>query len=203
MTIFHLRSKQWSEKYWQGIGVLAVVLFVHATGTAQTRSSSLKLTATLSETVTLSTPPNYTHSDGNIAIVSSGSNTLQITASGDDTQFPIIRLPLVVRSNTSFKITAAFESQTVELAELSVIDPRASGTLVNPQVVNALEVRSLLDPDVSRPLVVLSGPRVSLGGSLISPKNALQLTLLIRFKGHPIDDWLVHLTLVSSPESQL
>jgi hypothetical protein len=94
--------------------------------------------------------------------------------SGDD---PVIRVPLLVRSNTSFKISALFESTT---AEVKVTDVHANGTLVSPNAVKRLIVPPKFDRDLSQPLLVASGPRVSLGGTLDSPSNALEITLLIR-----------------------
>jgi hypothetical protein len=131
---------------------------------------SVTLKATVSETVTLSTPES----------IGNNGNTVRITLPISDS--PVIRVPLIVRSNIGFKITAQVESQTAVLSELSVADVRATGRLVSPQIVNALQVKQQLDPDVSQPLFVVSGPRVSLGGTLNSPGNAVQITVLIRLK---------------------
>ena len=147
--------------------LLAVVFFVPASIAAQTAT----LTGTVSETVALS--------------------VTRITLSGDD---PVIRVPFLVRSNSSFKISAVFESQTAELVELSVVDVHATGNLVSPQVVNAVDKRREGD-------VVLSGPRISVGGTLNSPNNALQVTLLIRVKPQSVSGWMGHLRLVGTAGS--
>jgi len=99
---------------------------------------------------------------------------------------------LLVRSNSNFKISAVFESQTAELGEVSVVDVHATGSLVSPQVVNTVDTRREGD-------VVLRGPRISLGGTLNSPNNALQVTLLIRVKPQSVSGWMGHLTLLGSP----
>ena len=182
--------------------LIAVVLLVCATAGAQTRGASVNLTGTVSETIALSTLPNLNQRNLGVQVVNSGGNTLRITLSGRDTPSPVIRVPLLVRSNIGFKVSATFESQTAELAELSVIDIHATGTLVSPHLANSLHVTPLMNRDVSQPLLILTGPRVSLGGTLASPNNALQLTLLIRLQAPP-RDWLVHLTLVGSPESRV
>ena len=161
--------------------LVAVVVLVPAGVKAQ---SSVTMKATVSETVALSVLPNWT--DANV--VSSG-NTVRITLSGTDT--PVIRVPLIVRSNTSFGISAAVESKTAELVDLSVVGVHATGSLVSPAVIRALEISPQLDS-------LLSGPRISLGGTLDSPNNGLQVTLLIRMKPQPGRDWLVHLTLVGT-----
>lgn len=175
--------------------LLAVGLFVPAGVKAQT---SVTLNATVSETVVLSVASNSI-ADG--VVSSSSGSTVRITLSGAAS--PIIRVPLLVRSNSGFKISATFESQTTELSELSVVDVRVTGMLTSPQVTSALQVEPQLDPDTSQPLFVVSGPRVSLGGSLNSPSNALEITLLIRLKPEPTRDSLVHLTFAATPVSPI
>ena len=147
--------------------LMAVVFLVPASVAAQT----VTVSGSVSETVALSVS--------------------RITLSGDDAQPSVIRVPLLVRSNSSFKISAVFESQTAELIELSVVDVHATGNLVSPQVVNAVDKRREGD-------VVLSGPRISLGGTLNSPNNALQVTLLIRVKPLTVSGWMGHLTLAGT-----
>jgi hypothetical protein len=177
--------------------LLALVFLACVRVDAQT--GRVTLTATVSPTVALSVPRDFTQP--NLQVVSSLGNTVRITLAGDDDQPAVVRVPLLVRSNSSFKVLAEFESKTALLAELSTTDARATGALVAPQLVNDVNVRPQLDVDVSRPLLVLSGPRVSLGGTLASPNNALQVTLLIRLQPHQTHDWLVHLTLVARAES--
>ena len=153
--------------------LIAVVVLVPAGVKAQ---SSVTVKATVSEVVTLSTPDSL-----------STGNTVRVTLAPTDAS--VIRVPLLVRSNTGFKINAVFESEEVELSELSVADVRATGRLVSPQAVNAVHVEPQLDPNMSQPLFVVSGPRVSLGGTLNSSNNALQITVLIRLKeptSHPV-----------------
>lgn len=148
--------------------LIAVVFLAPASSAAQTAT----LTGTVSETVTLS--------------------VTRITLSGDDAHPSVIRVPLLVRSNSSFKISAVFESQTAELSGLSVVDVHATGSLVSPQAVNTVDKKREGD-------VVLRGPRISLGGTLNSPNNALQVTLLIRVKPQTLSGWTGHLTLAGSP----
>lgn len=172
------------------LALIAVIVFSCVGVKAQ---SSVRLRAAVSETVALSVSPTFTQS--NLDVVSSG-NTVRITVSGDDTS-SVIRVPLLVRSNSGFNISAQFESQTAELDQISVINAQATGSLVSPQVVNALDVRQ----DVSRPLLVITGPRVSLGGTLTSPNNALEITVLIRLKPQPGRAWLAHLSFVATAGS--
>jgi hypothetical protein len=157
------------------------------------QTGSVTLQGTVSETVALSILPNFTHGNTDVNVMSSGS-TVRLTLSSTDAEF---RVPLLVRSNSSFKISAVFESQTAVLAHLSVIDVRPTGSLVSPEVVNA-HIKPEIDPDVSQPLLVLSGPRVSLGGTLNSPNNALEITVLVRMSSQPGAGSLVHLTFTGT-----
>ncbi|HXS02552.1 MAG TPA: hypothetical protein VN724_18410 [Pyrinomonadaceae bacterium] len=184
---------------------ILLVLLAPAGAEAQTGGVTIK--TTVSETVALSVLPNSISGD----VVSTG-NTVRITVSGADANAQIIRVPLLVRSNSSFKISVAVESNTAEVTQLSVTDARATGTLVSPQAITELNVPRQFDVrgldesissvpnllDVSRPVLVASGPRVSRGGTLVSPNNALQITLLIRLQPQPARDWLAHLTFVAT-----
>lgn len=176
--------------------IAVVVLFA---GTSVAAQSSVTLTASVSETVALSAAPAI--SNDNLEVVSSSGNTVRITLSGTDRKSSVIRVPLLVRSNSSFKISAQFESQSAGLEQLSVIDAQATGSLVTSQLVNSLDVRRDIDGDTARPWLVLSGPRISRGGTLASPNNALKVTLLIRLKPQTASGWMVHLTLVGSAGS--
>jgi len=172
--------------------LIAVLFLVPVCAHAQRGSATLQ--ATVSETVVLSVLPNFT--DENINVFSSGG-AVRVTLSSAATEF---RVPLLVRSNTGFKISANLdsqtESQTAVLTDLSVIDVRATGSLVSPDVVNAL-VRPEVALNASQPLLVLTGPRVSLGGTLQSPNNALQVTLLIRMQSLSPGQ-VVHLTFTGT-----
>ena len=172
------------------LALIAVGVFVPAGVKAQ---SSVTLRATVSETVNLSVLPNSIDAD----VVSIG-NIVRVTWSHG--RSPVIHVPLLVRSNSGFKISAVFESETAVLAQLSVGAVRATGKLVSPHIVNAVDRELYLDPDTSQPLIVARGPRVSLGGTLQSPNNALQITVLIRLEHLPQRDSLVHLTFVATPE---
>ena len=73
-----------------------------------------------------------------------------------------------------------------------MLSVRATGTLVSPKVADNLRIEN--PADFSGSFVVLSGPRVSLGGNLNSSNNALEITLLIRIKPESVGSWLGHLT---------
>ena len=115
--------------------LVVVLLLVPVCVKAQTGGVTMK--STVSEVVALSVLPNSNQNNLETSFVSNGS-TVQITVSGTDAEAPVIRVPLLVRSNSSFKISAAVESNTAEVTQLSVVDARATGTLVSPQALSEL-----------------------------------------------------------------
>jgi len=188
---------------------IALVFLVPESVEAQTARVSMQ--GAVSETVALSVGPNLTHGDVAADVVSNGK-TVRITLSGIDAKAPVVRVPLLVRSNSPFKISAAVESSTADLAQLSIVDVRPTGTLVSPGAISGLNVPPEFDRrglneaksnslDDSRPLLIVSGPRVSLGGTLNSRNNALEITVLIRLQPQPVHGWSVHLTFAASAVS--
>ena len=178
-------------KHISGLCVFVWLFTVVSSAEAQ----SVKLSTTVSETVILSIAPNSIDGDDILADVVSRGNTVRMTLSGNRAGFSVIRVPLLVRSNTSFKISGRFESTTAQLNQVSVIDVRATGRLVSTEAIDNLEIPT--EFDASNPFLVVSGPRVSLGGTLNSPNNALRLTLLVRVKSDSVTGWLAHLTFLN------
>src|SRR6185503_3628096 len=99
--------------------LIAVLFLVPVCAQAQRGSATLH--ATVSETVVLSVLPNFT--DENINVFSSGG-AVRVALSSAATEF---RVPLLVRSNCGFKLSAVLESQSAVLADVSVIDVRPTG----------------------------------------------------------------------------
>ena len=193
-----------------------VLLLVSTSVAAQTNDSSVMLRATVSETVSLSVLPNLTQSDIRIDGLSSG-NTVRMTLSGTDAGSAVVRVPLLVRSNSGFKITAVLDSKSTVVTRVVITSVQPTGTLVSRQAVRDIKFASGFDargleerifPDsvgleLSEPLLVLSGPRISLGGTLNSPGNALEIVLLIHLKSDFGPVTSARLTLLATPESQI
>ena len=176
--------------------LIAIVLLVPAGAEAQTGRVTMQ--ARVSETVALSVLPGFTHGDADAEVVSSG-DVVRIILRSSDSDAPVIRVPLLVRSNSGFKISAAIESAL--LSQISVTDVRATGALVSPAAISGLNIPEHPDLEAARELLLVSGPRVSLGGTLQSPNNALQITVVIRLKPQPAHARLVHLTFAATAVS--
>jgi hypothetical protein len=190
------------------------VLLTPASVEAQRRG--VTLTGTVNDTVALSIAPNSRHSDIDVDVVNSGSS-IRMTLSGTRIESSVILVRLLVRSNIGFNISGILESKAILLTQLSVRDLRATGRLVSPEAIDNVEIPQAFDMrgrkdkdssenessilDVSQPFLLLSGPRVSLGGTLESPNNALQISLLIRIKPQPTRDWRVQLTFFTTKQA--
>src|SRR5262245_54776293 len=94
--------------------LFALVLLVPGCVEPQTIDSSVTLNATVSKTVALSIPPNAIDSDVDVDVLSSG-NTVRLIVSGNGLGSQVIRVPLLVRSNSDFRISGKFESTTAVL----------------------------------------------------------------------------------------
>jgi hypothetical protein len=207
LNLTMLRSARLS-KHICGLCVFSCLVFLTPLS-VQPQTPSLRLTATINETVALSIAPDSSHSEVDVDIVNSASSA-RMTLSGTGIESQVVRIRLLVRSNIGFNISGMLESKAILLAQLSVRDVRPTGRLVSPEVIDNVEIPREFDMrgrkdkdvsengssilDVSQPFLLLSGPRVSLGGTLKSPKNALQISLLIRIKPEPTRDWQVQLT---------
>jgi hypothetical protein len=163
----------------------------------QAQMGRVALQGHVNETVTLSVLPNFTH--GGAEVTSTG-NEVRITLTSTDAQ--VLHVPLLVRSNSSFKISARVESTTDLLTQLSIADVRATGRLVSPAAVSRLNIPEHPDLEAAGEFVLVSGPRVSLGGTLDSPNNALQITVLIRLNQQATPGQQLQLTLAAAPLTQ-
>jgi hypothetical protein len=190
-------------------GVIVVMVLTSARTAAQ--NAGVVLNGGVSETVALSVPrilpPNTIKTD----VVSTG-NRVDITFSSAD-KGGLIRLPLLVRSNCGFKITGVSESNSAVVTQVVITSVQATGPLVSRQAIRDIKIARRSDtrgPEekvfpgsvavgLSETLPVLSGPRISLGGTLDSPGNALEIVLLINLKSAsgPVTS---HLTLLATPE---
>jgi len=187
-------------------GVIAVMVLMSARTVAQ--NAGVVLNGAVSETVTLSVPRILPPGTIKTDVVNSG-NRVDITFSSADKD-GVIRLPLLVRSNCGFEITGVLESSSAVVAQLVITSVQPTGSLVSRQAVRDVNIAKRFDArgpggkffpesvELSQSLLMLSGPRISLGGTLDSPGNALEIVLLIRLKS---DSGSVasHLTLLASP----
>ncbi len=198
------------RNYWM---VWGAMFFLPVMAQGQTGVGLGTMKANVSETVALSVSPNLpqekvrTDVHGNL-------QSLTLTLSGSSTEVVVVRVPVLIRSNSFYKISALVQSQAATLSGLAVLGARPTGKLVamdavaNLNVARDLDSRTPIGPvqtaaswplNLSPSLTILSGPRVSLGGTLNSADNALEVTLLITVKPEAgTDSWFLRLAFSGS-----
>jgi hypothetical protein len=199
-------------KYRNYLMVAGVMVFLPVMVQGQTGAGSVTVKANVSETVALSVSPNSAQDNVQIDEYSD-LKALTLILSGSGTDVVTVRVPILIRSNTGYKITALVQSQAVTSANFAVLDACPTGRFVAPDAIANLNVTRELDSrttsgtiqtaslplNLSSPLAILSGPRVSLAGTLNSADNAVEATLLITVKPDAgVDSWLLRLTLSGS-----
>ncbi len=176
---------------------LCVVAVVPLTVCAQSGSVSVTLRGSVSKTVALSYESTSDARAEINAFDSGGRLTLVVSGSGSERN---LRVPILIRSNTSYKMTASVESQTAVPVQLRVLSVAASGKLVAADAISGVVIERRFDvprddrsagadrsageenlstTDASVPFAIFSGPRISLAGNLNSPDNALKVIFLL------------------------
>jgi hypothetical protein len=170
---------------------LCVVAVVPLTVCAQSGSVSVTLRGSVSKTVALSYESTSDARAEINAFDSGGGLTLVVSGSGSERN---LRVPILIRSNTSYKMTASVESQTAVPVQLRVFSIAASGKLVAADAISGVVIERRFDvprddrsageenlstTDASVPFAIFSGPRISLAGNLNSPDNALKVIFLL------------------------
>ena len=172
----------------------SVILAIPSTVCAQSSSGSTVLRGSISKTVTLSLFQSASHTGAELHAFENGAAlSLVVSGSGFDRN---LQVPILIRSNISYHISASIQSETAVPTQLRVLSIEPSGKSVARDAVTGVAIRRQFDVprgdpsageenlstiDASVPFTIFSGPRISLGGGLNSPGNALKV---IRHKGH-------------------
>ena len=180
-----------------------------ATVCSQTATESIVLRGSVSKTITLSLGTSATQGITElIAFASAGGLRLEAAGSGFESD---LQVPLLIRANTSYKLSAEVQTQTAVLTQLRVLSVERGGKLVASDAVTGVTIErqfaiapessstdqnDLLNMNISLPFTILNGPRISLGGGPKSLDNALKVVLLLSVR--PKTDtynWALHLKL--------
>lgn len=202
---------------WLVVGVMA---FLPTMAQGQTRLGSVTMKASVSEIVAISLgptlPPHHLRID-----TQADRGTLTLALSGSGTDVIEARVPILIRSNTPFNISALVRSQTSTLVNFSVLEARPIGRFVAADAIANLNVAperdgratngkvqttapDLLPLNLSAPSSILSGPRVSLAGTLDSADNALEVIIIIGVKPDAgATMWQLNLSLSGSASVRL
>ncbi|HYG78746.1 MAG TPA: hypothetical protein VD861_00075 [Pyrinomonadaceae bacterium] len=134
---------------------------------------------------------------------------LNISVKGDGAG--LINIPLQLRSNAGFRLTASAGPGGASLSAMRVTGVRATGSLVASDALDAATQDASTDdahanPDASQfpsTRTLLAGPRISLGGTHDTPSNALEVTLLLEVRPPDGQEHAsVELTLTALPDGK-
>ncbi len=157
-------------------GVILCCVVAAVPSIAWAQDGSVVLRGGVSRTVALSLSPEATHARVENAFES--GEVLRLVISGSGSEIKNIEFPILIRSNTSYNLIASSQSRTAVVKDLRVLRIEPGGKLVAGDAVSGVTIRPQFD-HASNPAFVLSGPRISLGGGLTTPDNALKVVLLL------------------------
>jgi hypothetical protein len=198
---------------------LMLTLCLTCVARAQTGGGSVRMTGGVSETVALAIP-QAAEAPG--VLVTSSRNadySLTVNIYGNTRDLTEVRIPVEIRSNTGYRLSASSKAGGANLSSLLVVGAHSTGTLVAAGAAEAVSVAAAFDgrgggdqsnvvgdnrPKLSAPSELLSGPRVSTGGTLQSPRNAVEVVLSMTVEPQADgQSWTVELLLSAAPAERL
>jgi hypothetical protein len=129
--------------------------------------------------------------DAQISAEAAGAQGLILSMAGTRGGETRIEIPVQLRSNVDFALTASFKTRGATLCALSVVEVGRAGAFVYPGTAGRVEVTSQFDgrpgahtprssrPEASSPATILTGPPISMGGPLDSPGNMIEVVLRV------------------------
>jgi hypothetical protein len=168
---------------------LTMLLCLTGAARAQSGGGSVRMSGVVSETVALSIPQGASAPGVSVTTTRNDEHSLTVTLSGATRELTQVSVPVRIRSNAGYSLFAKAEAGGSNLSSLLVTGARPTGDLVAPGAAEAVGVAAAFDgrhgadgfnrPNLSAPSELLSGPRISLGGTFQSPHNALEVVLSI------------------------
>lgn len=203
---------------------LLIVLFLAGAARAQSAGGAVRMSGTVSGTVALSAAPTAkgegADSGVRVTSVENADRSLTVTLSGTARELTGVSIPVQIRSNTAYKLFATAKSGAANLTGLLVVGTHPTGALAAPGAAESVRVAASFDgrggdskpppagtvnrPDLSAPTELLSGQHASAGGTLLSPDNAVEVTLSLAVEPRAgARGWAVVLLLSAEPDTPL
>ena len=173
-----------------------IVPFLFARDAAgQTTSANVTISGHVSPAVFLNVAPGAQLSADNFRVTytQQDARTLRLTISVAGDEATRVHVPLQLRSNAASVLSVSTQPNGAELIALAVTGARATGNFVAPEALAAASNEAQASHSTAQQ-TLLTVPRISLAGTLDSPSNALEVTLLFEAKHGTVE-----LTLTASP----
>lgn len=199
---------------------LSLMLTLCLSGVARAQTGgSVRMSGGVSETVVLSIPQGSEASGVLVNTSRNADGSLAVNISGTTRDLTELRIPVQIRSNIGYRLSAAAKAVGSNLSSLLVVGARPTGNLAAADAAEALGVAASFDgrsgannsprgsfnhPNLSALSELLSGPRVSTGGTLQSPQNAVEVILSMAVEPQANgQSWTVELLLSAAPGERL
>jgi len=160
---------------------------------AQQAGGTITVTGKVSSVaaVTAGSAARVVKGDAKVSAEATGARGVVLSITGTHDREAEIEIPVQLRSNDDFALTASCETEGVTLSALSVVEVGGAGALVYPGAAARVEVLRSFDgrpgagalrgsrPELSFPVTVLTGPPISKGGTLNSQGNMIEVVLRV------------------------
>lgn len=150
--------------------------------------------------------------DAQVSARADGAHGLVLSVSGTRGGETHIEFPAQLRSNVGFDLIASCKTDGTRLSAFSVVEVSGAGKFVQPGAVGRVEIPSTFDGrvgarapsggglDLSSPVTILHAPPISLGGTLDSPGNMIEVVLRIILAAPPGEqNWHAELRVSAAP----
>ena len=192
---------------------LTLTVFLAHEAAGQSSSGSVTVSGQVSRAVFLNVAPGAQlyADDFRVTHTRQDAHTVHLSVSVTGGEARLVSIPLQLRSNAGFKLSASAEAGDASLSAVRVTGARATGSLVAADALDAATRDAATEDAHASPAAsqspftrtLLTGPRISLAGTLDTPSNALEVTLLLEVQ--PRDGQQhsnVELTLTAPPDIQ-
>lgn len=198
---------------------LTLTMLLAAEVLGQSGPASITVNGQVSEAVFVSVAPGAQLSDAQMLLTYSnlGPRSLRLSISTTGSDVRRISIPIQLRSNVPFALSASANLSATTLRGLCVTGARTTGRFVAADAARAVnmagcetQTAAARPPSLNRgalpfssPYTLLNGPRISLAGTFDTPFNALEVTLLVEVAPHDGQEHgSIELILSASPASR-
>lgn len=185
---------------------------------AQQGGATVKVTGRVSPVVAVSAaPPSRTEGDDvQVSASNAGAHALALSISGLGGGATRIDVPLRLRSNTGFTLAASCVTAGATLSDLSVVEVGGGGRFVHPGAAGLVEVEAAFDgrpgrparplggEDLLSPVTFLSGPPISMTGTLDSQDNMIEVVVRVVLDARDAEKrWRAELQVSAAPRQKM
>lgn len=194
--------------------IATLVLLASLPARAQHAGGSVTVTGQVSAVAMVSagSPARVVKGDARVSSGSDGTQKLVLSLSGRRGGETQVEIPIQLRSNANFILSASCVTRGATLSTLSVVDVGRAGAFVYPGAAERVEVPAPFDGrqgtpfsrngKVEMPLsaTLLTGPPISMAGTPDSPSNMVEVVIRVVLTAPDREeDWEAELKLSTAP----